>query len=104
MITVASMILSFLLSLSFGTLSTLFFLKLIKCLQEVRNAIIELLVLSTELIGLRLSFLCGLSLTTTFNFLKRGAERLVIALADSEQLSIVCFHGFANCVSMDSIF
>ena len=104
MITVASMILSFLLSLSFGTLSTLFFLKLIKCLQEVRNAIIELLVLSTELIGLRLSFLCSLSLATTFNFLKRGAERLVIALADGEQLSIVCFHGFANCVSMDSIF
>ena len=89
------------LSLLFLSLVTL---KLIKCLQEVCDAIIELLVLSTELIGFRLSTRCSLGLATTFNLFKRGAESLVIALTDSEQLSIMSFHSFANCVRMNTLF
>ena len=89
------------LSLLFLSLVTL---KLIKCLQEVCDAIIELFVLSTELIGFRLSTCCSLGLATTFNLFKRGTESLVIALTDSEQLSIMCFHSFANCVRMNTLF
>ena len=78
-------------------------LKLVERFQEVRDAIIELLVFGTKLIGLRLGARCRLGLTTAFNLLKRGAECLVIAFADGEELSVVCFHGFAHWISMDTL-
>ena len=56
--------LSFLLSLGSSPL------KLVERFQEVRDAIIELLVFGTKLIGLRLGTSCGLGLTAAFDLLK----------------------------------
>ena len=69
----------------------------------MRDAIIELLIFGTKLIGLRLGASCRLGLTAAFDLLKRGAECLVIALADGEKLSVVSLHGFAHWISMDTL-